>query len=283
MSVTKIEQNMHLILQALGRKERSATGEAWVSGNMLAEETGLQPAEINDAVDLLATNRLVEMLQAMGTDPYIFEIVTITSKGRYELERALRKVGASEKKEETNVLLPPTPVGSPYRFTDEDWEIVSERKTKANELRVVFGCQFQSAHYNKDRLKANIQEMFQRAVEEYNRNPNIIQVALHFQPLEAGYGEHLFNEIARDIISADIAVFETSDLNPNVMIEMGVALTWGVRVLPIKKEECPKPPSDISGQTWADYRNDGSEFPDTNHYAKLVAMIDRAVRKKGRA
>jgi predicted nucleotide-binding protein len=65
----------------------------------------------------------------------------------------------------------------------------------------------------------------------------------------------LFNEIARDIISSDIAVFETSDLNPNVMLEMGVALTWDVRVLPIKKEGQPKPPSDISGQTYADYRD----------------------------
>src|SRR2546425_1188080 len=78
-----------------------------------------------------------------------------------------------------------------------------------------------------------------------------------FEPLAAGYGEHLFNEIARDVISADIAVFDTSDLNPNVMIEMGVALTWGVRVLLIKEKNCPKPPSDISGQTWADYEENG--------------------------
>ena len=52
-------------------------------------------------------------------------------------------------------------------------------------------------------------------------------VQLDFQSLAAGYGGHLFNKIARDIIGADIAVFETSNLNPNVMLEMGVALTWG--------------------------------------------------------
>lgn len=46
-----------------------------------------------------------------------------------------------------------------------------------------------------------------------------------------------FNEIARDVISADIAVFETSDQNSNVMIEMGVALTWGRRVLPINRAQ----------------------------------------------
>lgn len=101
--------------------------------------------------------------------------------------------------------------------------------------------------------------------------------------MAAGYGEHLFNEIARDIISADIAVFETSDLNPNVMLEMGVALTWGIRVLPIKDEGCPRPPSDISGQTWADYRNSAAEFIDSEHHRKLIRMVERAARKKGRS
>ena len=105
---------------------------------------------------------------------------------------------------------------------------------------------------------------------------------LDFRPLAAGYGEHLFNEIARDIIASDIAVFETSDLNPNVMMELGVALTWGIRVLPIKLQSQKKPPSDISGQTWADYELNGEKFIDPEHETKLIRMIDRAMRKKGR-
>ena len=99
--------------------------------------------------------------------------------------------------------------------------------------------------------------MFRKAIEDYSNRLGAIRVGLHFQPLAAGY-EHLFNEITCGIISADIAVFDTSDLNPNVMLEMGVALTWGVRVLPIKNEKCQKAPSDISGQTWADYRDNDS-------------------------
>ena len=64
------------------------------------------------------------------------------------------------------------------------------------------------------------------------------------------------------------------------MIEMGVALTWGVMVLPIKEERCPKPPSDISGQTWADYSDDAESFTDPDHHGKLVSLVERAVRKK---
>jgi hypothetical protein len=57
------------------------------------------------------------------------------------------------------------------------------------------------------------------------------------------YGEYLFNEIARDIISADIAVFDTSGLTPNVMLEMGVALTSGTRVPPILTEPALRRPA----------------------------------------
>jgi hypothetical protein len=107
-------------------------------------------------------------------------------------------------------------------------------------------------------------------------SPNIDLV---FKTLSAGYGQHLFNQIARDIISADIAVFDTSDLNPNIMIEVGVALTWGVRVLLIKEETASKPPSDISVQTWAEYTKDGMEFI-SGHKEKLLSMVEFAIRKK---
>ena len=124
--------------------------------------------------------------------------------------------------------------------------------------------------------------MFERAVTKYNAQPGALSAILDFRALGAGYGEHLFNEIARDIISSDIAVFETSDLNPNVMLELGVALTWGVRVLPIKLHTQPKPPSDVSGQTWADYSESAASFADPEHEDKLVRMVERAMRKKGR-
>ena len=63
--------------------------------------------------------------------------------------------------------------------------------------------------------------MFEDAINNYRmRNPDASRVDLIFKTLSAGYGEHLFNNISSDIISADIAVFEASNLNPNVMIEI---------------------------------------------------------------
>jgi hypothetical protein len=54
-------------------------------------------------------------------------------------------------------------------------------------------------------------------VETYNLRHQESSIVLNFSPLGAGYGEHFFNQIAREIISANIAVFDASDRNPNVV------------------------------------------------------------------
>ena len=67
-------------------------------------------------------------------------------------------------------------------------------------------------------LRRHVEDMFLKAVNDYDNEPGSLPIRLNFQALAAGYGEHLFNKIARDIIGADIAVFETFNLNPNVML-----------------------------------------------------------------
>lgn len=81
-----IEANMIKVLKVLADQSRSVSGEAWTSGKELKKATGLSPAEINDAVELLEARGLVETLQTIGTAPYRFQTVTITASGRYELE-----------------------------------------------------------------------------------------------------------------------------------------------------------------------------------------------------
>lgn len=142
---------------------------------------------------------------------------------------------------------------------------------------MVLGYQFESTHYETSSLVSVVRQVFETALTDSEFKEAL---TLDFVPLRAGYGEHVFNEIARTIISADVSVFETSDRNPNVMIEMGVALTWGTRVHPIREASTAPPPSDISGQTWATYRDSGRIWTDGNHHESLVQMINRAARKK---
>jgi len=288
-----MNESIQLVLRTLAERSRDNAGYSWTSGQEVQNSTGLSAAEVNDVVTVLEESGMVEVLRYLGTAPFLFGQVSITSRGRYEWQRT----ASAEKERKTDTLAtpethapvslispafrPPAPVGSPFGFTDIDWEIVADARSRSDELRVVLGHAFETQHFDVGQLKMNVEQMFRKAFQDYSQGAGAIQgVRLDFRILGAGYGEHLFNEIARATISADIAVFETSDLNPNVMIEMGVALTWGVRVLPIKEEECPKPPSDISGQTWADYRDSAREFVDPRHHEKLMAMVERAVRKK---
>lgn len=274
-----IKENAGIILTALYEEAQKQEAEEEVTAQRVQELTKLEPQQINDAVAILRDSGYVEWQQYMGTHPFDFGFVEITPRGKAEYERAVEQ---SKKPQSAPAITPPaTPVGSPYGFQDSDWELVAERKSKLSKIFVVVGYQFRSDHYRSDDLIGNLRSHFQKAVSAYNALPTSIPVELDFSPLAAGYGEHLFNEICRDIICADIAVFETSDLNPNVMLEMGVALTWGIRVLPIKAGGCPKPPSDISGQTWGDYKESASQFLDQDHERKMLRMVERAARKKG--
>jgi hypothetical protein len=282
---TEIEDDASTILRFAVEAEARAREvdvdqvDEHLSGPELQQGTGLPPHRINDAVALLEQSGYVQVFRAFGTAEFNFSDVFVTSLGRFAYQRAMREEAFDEESEERLPRLP-IPVGSPYGFTDHDWEYVDTQRRQRDRLRVVLGYQFESDVYDAAQLVENVERRFTRAVDAYNDRPGRQKIDLTFGPPKAGYGEHLFNEIARDIISSDIAVFETSDFNPNVMIEMGIALTWGVRVLPIKVDGQGRPPSDISGQTWADYRDSGASFADPDHEAKLESMVERAIRKK---
>lgn len=170
--------------------------------------------------------------------------------------------------------------GSPFGFTEQDWEYVRSQRQRTDELKVVLGYQFHSEHYCSEALLKHLTQHFERAIQTLNQDNPGRRLHLAFTPLGAGYGEHMFTDIVREIISADIGVFEVSDQNPNVMIELGVALSWGVKVWPIKKEGRPALPTDISGLTYSEYREDGRVFLSRHHHIQLVEMVERVMQRK---
>lgn len=269
-----LEGNIQKVLAAMVEKSERED----FNGTLLQELTGLTSQEINDAIELLSENGAVDVLRLLGTAPYHFGIASVTARGRYLYHESRKPVNQSA----ANVLgltRPLNPVGSPFGFNEEDWETVALRAADTAKLYVVVGLQFESSCYNTGALLNNIKEKFRQALLEYNQE-NLDEVTLDFCQLGAGYGEHVFNRIARDIIAADIAIFDTSDKNSNVMIEMGVALTWGIRVIPIREAEAPELPSDISGQTWVKYRDSMETVLDDQFDRKLFELVKRAIRKK---
>lgn len=250
--------------------------------NWFAEKSSLNPQDINDAIDYLGGIGAIKIYKALGTAPYKFSFVLLESRGRYIYHEARSK--PKQEKETKDAELPPkliNPVGSPYGFTSNDWEEVVFKKKNKQVLYVVIGMQLKSDIYDADLFPKNLKSHVENALLKYNQTIRDHKIELDFKSLKAGLGEHLFNQIARDIIGADIAFFETSHLNPNVMLEMGVALTWGIRVVPIKQHTKPKPPSDVSGQTWVDYKDSCQTIMDIDFEKKLIIMIERVMGLKG--
>jgi hypothetical protein len=77
---------MKKVLEALANAKREPSGDAWVEGRQLENETGLSPADINDAVERLCEEGSAESLSTMGTAPFKFARVQITAKGRHTLQ-----------------------------------------------------------------------------------------------------------------------------------------------------------------------------------------------------
>lgn len=278
-----IEKNAFHILNFMIESNKES-----LDRNDLQNLCGLSLLEITDALDYLESIGAIKGLkfvsQRTGHERIEYVTVNLLSRGRYLYYEIKAKEEAKEKEGQIpNVSLPTrplNPIGSPYGFTKYDWETVTVKKEDGKTLEVVVGLQFKSTFYNTEHLVDNLNFLFSESIEEYNRLYDRNKISLNIEQLGAGYGEHLFNDIARSIIGADIAVFESSDLNSNVMLEMGVALTWGIKVLPIRKRGCQKPPSDISGQTWIEYNDNLLTIFDNNFHRRLLKMIERTMDHK---
>jgi hypothetical protein len=279
-----IEKDATDILKALVEYKQiendSKQGRYALDGETIREITSLSPERINDAVEILENNGYIESRKVLGMHPYLFMHIEATPRGRMEWERIVESSRASEKEvHEEEIKSYPTPVGSPYGFDDQDWASVKVDKQDSSLVIVCIGLQWSSQYYDTEELIANIQSSLNRCMKQANSELGT-SMKLLFRQLQGGYGGHLFNKIAREIIGSDIAIFDTSDHNANVMIEFGVALTWGVKILPIRRKGAPEIPSDISGQTWAEYEDNSITWVDAKHEEKLVEMVKFAILRK---
>ena len=273
-----IEKNAKFILNVLVENNKEQYDNSQILGL-----TNLSPQDISDAISYLNDLGALESYSETGMKPFDFSFIRMKTRGRY-LYNEIKEKESKEIENNGNInsvviTKPINPVGSPYGFTEEDWETVALQKEEPEKLYVVLGLQFSSEFYDTESLKKNVELKFSIALKNVSDRKNE-NYQLVFESLSAGLGEHLFNEIARNIIGADIAVFDTSNLNPNVMIELGVALTWGTRVLPIRAQGSEKPPSDISGQTWIEYSDSFNNILDTTFNKKLEKMIQRSLARK---
>jgi len=283
-----IEINGKIILSFLVENEIER-----VDNKILLEKCGVEKSDFIRGIDYLVTLGAIELLKDDGIKNPQYSII-LKSKGEYIYRRdkkileILRPGQHRDNLDYSKILHNKTlkddfktafPVGSPYGFLENDWAYMNKRKNDKLSLYIVLGLQYKSAYYDTGLIISNIEKYLHNCLNTYNISENK-QITLVFNKLTAGLGEHLFNNIAREIISSDIAIFDVSDLTPNVMIEVGVALTWGVKLIPLKNINSPVPPSDISGHTYVEYEESCGKFCEPKLVDRIIEMIDRIIKTK---
>jgi diguanylate cyclase (GGDEF)-like protein len=95
MGVVQDAKQLLLFLADYVEHDESQRGRFIFSGQELSEKSGLDAPRLNDAVEVLAGERHVDIEKYLGTAPYNFGHVSLTTAGRAESER-LRSIGGSE-------------------------------------------------------------------------------------------------------------------------------------------------------------------------------------------
>jgi hypothetical protein len=167
----------------------------------------------------------------------------------------------------------------PYGSTDFNSIYVFPNRKEENEISVVIGLQYISDYYNTNELIGNFKGYFEKSIEIYNKKNFKNKIDLYFEKLSGEYGKPLQKSIKEKITSSDIAIFEISDQNPNVMMEYGIAIGKNVCTLLIREKNSPKPTSNIR-ETWVDYVKSGEIIFDEDFNEKLEKMIIRVIDRK---
>lgn len=270
------DEDASYLLALMAESSGEAFDDVW-----LQARSGLDPLAVDRAVAYL--DDLGAVTATRRPDAPGSLDVRLQSRGRFLFEaiRALQQAEAVEGEGGRLLPEPPlNPVASPHGLTAEDWAAVASRKGDSQTLHVVLALQFVSPHYDMKALIRNVEDRFRRAVQEYNARHAEAMITVRFEHLLAGLKPHPFNRVARDIIGADLAVFETSDWNPNVMLEMGVALTWGVPVVPLRRTVARPIVLDVSGQGFVLHENSAARILSEAFDEELVGAIERAIRSK---
>lgn len=106
------------------------------NGEEFTDKLGLTPIEINNAIDYLDERGLIERFNWMGTSPFNFGGVYLNSRGNY-LYHELKNTD-KQKVNSLNQIISAQPLaaGSPFGFTDLDWEYVQTELSKHEILKV---------------------------------------------------------------------------------------------------------------------------------------------------
>lgn len=123
-------------------------------------------------------------------------------------------------------------------------------------IKLFYGFQFTSSNIDEKILEKLINDSSNDSTENLinKMGLNFIEIHPHKYELENTYT--IFDSLFNKIDDSDICIFEISDKNPNVFLEMGYAKGKNKYVIPLLNEDLLKEvPSDISGLVTVAYKS----------------------------
>jgi hypothetical protein len=159
---------------------------------------------------------------------------------------------------------------------------IMERRNDPS-LRIVFGYQFSSDFYDTALLVSNLEAALARAARELNETreqAGEVPITYHFKTLSASRSGSLFCDICMDIQSSDIAFFEVSNRNPNVMLEYGLAIGSNTILIPLRDEQSQVLPTHLQGIRWYSYRDNGMSLTEAPFVSSLRVILTSCFARK---
>lgn len=124
-------------------------------------------------------------------------------------------------------------------------------------VNVFAGYQFKSEYFKRPELDDAIVFAADSAADSIPEND---EIELKYNPIDITPGKIIIEELKSLINGSDICIFEASDLNNNVFIELGLALAYEKPIIILVNSSVPnkiKLPSDISGIVYVSYPDMG--------------------------
>lgn len=115
-------------------------------------------------------------------------------------------------------------------------------------IRVFAGYQFKSSYFKRSKLDEALSWVAQSVSNDFSIEN--CRVDVQYEPVDVTPGSILIEELKSLIKSSDICLFEVSDLNHNVFIELGIALSDNKPAIMLRNSstgEDARLPSDLSG------------------------------------
>ena len=113
-----------------------------------------------------------------------------------------------------------------------------ENAHRDNHIRIMYGYDWNTQSDNYNLICTEVRDLLGKLEKAYSLN-------FSFEPLHGKDG-NIYCDICHQIQSANVVLFDVSTHNPNVILELGIAIGTGKYVFILRSKHYKLPPSSLS-------------------------------------